>query len=143
MASGHRIPRAAFAQAWNNPDLTTDDIAAMFGVHRSSISIMGPCRGLAPRKIGAKPKHDREAFARLWLAGVTTAEIAMHMSMARNYPGVLARSIGLPARWRGWRGGITMADYLAIRLRNALAARAREEQAALINAEMVDGRRAA
>lgn len=53
---------AAFTAAWNNPDLTTDDIAAMFGVYRTSVSHMGQRRGLPPRKTGAKPKIDREPF---------------------------------------------------------------------------------
>ena len=69
---------AAFTAAWNNPDLTTDDIAAMFGVYRTSVSHMGQRRGLPPRKTGAKPKIDREPFVSLWLAGVSTLDIAKH-----------------------------------------------------------------
>lgn len=141
MTQGRRIPRAAFAEAWNNPDLTTDDIAAMFGVYRTSVSRMGRARGLPPRKTGSKPQIKREPFASMWMAGVSTAEIAKALGLSRNYTGVLARRMGLPNRQQGTRQVISMDDYRAAKLREALAARAAEEQAALRLAEMVDGRR--
>lgn len=141
MPQGRRINHAEFARAWNNPDLTTEDIAAMFGVYRTSVSTMGQRRGLPPRKCGAKPKIAREPFASLWMAGVAAAEIAAELGVSRNYTGVLARRFGLPNRPRGSRQVISMADYRALVLRQALAARAREEEAALRLAEMVDHRR--
>jgi hypothetical protein len=63
------------------------------------------------------------------------------MGISRNYTGVLARRFGLGNRPQGMRGTIGMADYRVLQLREALAARAREEQAAFALAEMVDGRR--
>lgn len=138
MAQGRRINHAAFAKAWHNPDLTTEDIAAMFGVYRTSVSTMGQRRGLPPRKCGAKPKLTREPFASLWLAGVGASDIAAALGVSRNYTGVLARRFGLPNRPQGARNVISMADYRALQLRTALAASAREEQAALVLSEMVD-----
>lgn len=141
MTQGRRISRAAFVEAWNNPDLTTEDIAAMFGVYRTSVSHMGQRRGLPPRKCGAKPKVQREPFASLWLAGVSTLDIAKAIGVSRNYTGVLARRFGLSNRPQGARDVISIEDFRALQLREAMAASAREEQAALALAEMVDGRR--
>ena len=139
MTQGRRIARAAFADAWNNPDLKTEDIAEMFGVYRTSVSHMGQRRGLPPRKGGPKAKIQREPFSSLWLAGVSTLEIAKELGVTRNYTGVLARRFGLPGRPQGNRDSISMADYRALQLRAALAASARETEAALRLAEMKDG----
>ena len=129
---------AAFTAAWNNPDLTTDDIAAMFGVYRTSVSHMGQRRGLPPRKTGAKPKIDREPFVSFWLAGVSTLDIAKHLGVSRNYTGVLARRFGLQGRPQGARKVISMDDYRAMQLRAAMAASARETLGHMAMAEMLD-----
>ncbi len=138
MTQGRRISRSAFVEAWNNPDLTTDDIAAMFGVYRTSVSHMGQRRGLPPRKTGAKPKIDREPFVSLWLAGVSTLDIAKHLGVSRNYTGVLARRFGLQGRPQGARKVISMDDYRAMQLRAAMAASARETLGHMAMAEMLD-----
>ena len=143
MAQGRRINNAAFAKAWNNPDLTTEDIAAQFGVYRTSVSTMGQRRGLPPRKCGAKPKISREPFATMWLAGVSAKDIAQALGVTRNYTGVLARRFGLPNRPQGHRATISLAEFHEMQLRAALAASARVEQEALRLAEMVDGLRRA
>jgi hypothetical protein len=142
MAQGRRISRAAFVDAWNNPDLTTDDIAAMFGVYRTSVSRMGQTRGLPPRKTGAKPRITREPFASLWLAGASTLDIARHLGVSRNYTGVLARRFGLQGRPHGARTVISMDDCRALQLREAMAASARETLGHMACAEMLDDRRA-
>lgn len=130
MPQGRPISNAAFAKAWHNPDLTTDDIAAMFGVYRTSVSEMGRRRGLPPRKIGAKPKLSREPFTTLWLAGVSALDIAKALGITRNHTGTYAKRFGLPPRRRGSRDTISLEDYRANRLRLAMAATAAQEQAA-------------
>lgn len=136
-----KINRRVFEAMWFDPTVTTDEIAARFGLYRTSVTPLGYRLGLPPRKTGAKPKVCRDTFCALWLAHVSTAEIARHLGISRNYTGVLARRFGLGNRPQGMRGTISMADYRVLQLREALAARAREEQAALRMAEMVDGRR--
>lgn len=138
MTQGRRISRAAFVEAWNNPDLTTEDIAAMFGVYRTSVSHMGQRRGLPPRKCGAKPKVQREPFASLWLAGVSTLDIAKAIGVSRNYTGVLARRFGLSNRPQGARDVISIEDFRALQLREAMAASARETLGHMACAEMLD-----
>jgi hypothetical protein len=138
VTQGRRISRSAFVEAWNNPDLTTEDIAAMFGVYRTSVSHMGQRRGLPPRKTGAKPKIDREPFVSLWLAGVSTLDIAKHLGVSRNYTGVLARRFGLQGRPQGARKVISVDDYRAMQLRAAMAASARETLGHMAMAEMLD-----
>jgi len=137
---GHaRLSRSAFIAMWNDPAATTDEIAERFGLYRTSVTPLGYRMGLPPRKTGAKPKVCRATFTALWLAKVSTIEISRAMGIGRNYAGVLAQRFGLAKRPQGMRGSITMADYRALQLREALAAKAREEQAALRLCEMVDG----
>ena len=139
MSGQLRISRAAFVAMWNDPTVTTDEIAARFGMHRSSVTPYGQRLKLPPRKGGAKPKVCREAFTALWLAKVGTAEIARSLGVSRNYTGLLARSYGLPPRRQGARDNISLEDYRQLQLREALAVSARETEAALILSEMVDG----
>lgn len=130
MPQGRCINNAAFAKAWNNPDLTTDDIAAMFGVYRTSVSTMGQRRGLPPRKTGAKPKLAAEPFTSMWLAGVSAQQIADTLGITRNHTGTYARRLGLPKRQQGTRKVISVADFWAERMREAMAKTARDEERA-------------
>lgn len=133
-----RIPRAAFVAMWNDQTVTTDQIAARFGMHRSTVSTYGQRIGLPPRKTGAKVKVCEATFAALWHASVATSEIAAAMGMCRTHTTYLARRLGLPKR-QGKRQVISLADYRAGLLREAMAASARETKAALLLSEMVDG----
>ena len=135
-----RVSRAAFAAMWNDPAKTTDQIAAAFGMHRSTVAPTGQRLGLPTRKTGTKPIIGPEPFTSLWMAGVAAAEIAREIGVTRNYTCVLAQRFGLPKRQRGARNVITISDYRALQLRAALAASASETAAAMRDAEMVDGR---
>lgn len=137
-----RFSRAAFEAMWFDDNLTTDQIAARIGVARTSVSVLGRRMGLPARKTGAKRKVDAVLFTALWNARVSTAEICKAMRLGgRNYPGVIAQSLGLPKRPQGMRGTITWDDYRAMQLRETMAASARETRQALILCEMLDGYR--
>lgn len=127
-----RFNNAAFVAAWQNPALTTDEIAAMFGVRRSSVSRMGQVRGLPPRKAGPKPTYDAARFKALWLAGVAASDIAADLGISRNYTTVLAKHLGLQKRPQGGWKPVSLADYRAAQLLEAMAAAARVEQAAAL-----------
>lgn len=134
-----RISLRAFSDAWHDATLTTDDIAAKFSLHRSSVSTVGQRLGLPPRKLGPKPKIPREPFATWWQAGVASDDIAAALGISRNYTTVLARRLGLPNRPQGSRPKMTMAEYRAEHLRQAMAADARKCRVQFEAAEMVDG----
>lgn len=125
-----RISRAAFIAMWNDPTLTTTEIAAKFGIHRSSVTPYGQRLGLPRRKDGAKRKVCVKTFTALWLAGVTTADIAVALHMSQNYTGTLAANLGLPQRRKGTRDVCSLDDYRASQMRAAMADTARREQAA-------------
>ena len=127
-----RIPRAAFVAMWNDPTVTTDEIAARFTMHRSSVSTYGQRIGLPPRKTGAKRTVCEATFTALWCASVATKDIAAAMGMSRTYTTYLARRLGLPKR-QGFRQVISLADYRAAQLREAMAATAKVEQAAALS----------
>lgn len=126
-----RIPRAAFVAMWNDPAVTTDQIAARFGMHRSTVSPYGQRIGLPPRKTGAKRQICEKTFTALWLAGVATTDIARALQFHRTHSTYLARRLGLPKR-QGFRKVISLDDYRTAQLREAMAATAKAEQAAAL-----------
>jgi hypothetical protein len=135
-----RIPRAAFIAMWNDPTVTTDQIATRFKMHRSSVSDYGQRIGLPPRKRGAKRTVCEATFTALWRADVATTDIAAALGMSRTYTTYLARRLGLPKR-QGFRKVISIADYRAAQLREAMAASATADLAAWEEAGMVHGYR--
>lgn len=135
-----RVPRSEFAAVWNDPTVTTDQIAARFGMHRSYVSEYGRKIGLPPRKTGTKPKICEATFTRMWMAGIATRDMALALGMCRTHSTYMARRLGLPKRQR-FSKSISLDDYRAAQLREAMAASAKETHAALRLAEMVDGQR--
>lgn len=143
---GQQVSLAEFRRMWFDPTLTLDDIGRILGICNRAVWQRARHRGMPDRtsifKPGPKPTLDAAAEA-MWRACVRAEDIAaaygtrvstVHMHVNRN--GVKrARVVSR------WNPGITLADYRVLQLREALAASAREEQAALRNAEMVDGRR--
>ena len=80
------------------------------------------------------------AFVRAaWMAGVAVGEICKAAGIVPDTLYARLESLGLERRGPGTRPKMTLVDFRAEQLRQALAARAREEQSALWNAEMVDG----
>lgn len=133
--------RAAFTEAWLNPALTRAEIAAQFDM--SDIHTWRVARrfGLPARKMGPPPKDLPEEFIRAaWLAGVSAGEICRAAGIVSDTIYARLDALGLQRRGPGARPKMSLADFRAVQLREALAARAREEQAALWNADMVDGR---
>jgi hypothetical protein len=129
----------AFADAWINPDVTRDQIAARFGMSNLHTWRVAKRLGLPPRRIGPRIKAVPEAFIRAaWLAGVGSHEIAARAGICPDTLFHRAKAMGLPLRGSGVRPKMTLMEFDAIALRERLAAAARVERAALINAEMAD-----
>lgn len=120
---------------------TIRQIAARLNMEMQGVRKHARRMGLPPRKGGRRASVQWPAdFAAMWLANVGAPEIAERLGCHATMISRKARKMGLPDRRATRWNIITIADYRALQLRNALAARAREEQAALRNAEMVDGR---
>lgn len=136
-----RVSRAAFERMWLDPTVTTDQIAARFGIHRSTVTPVGKRFGLPPRKQGSKRHAIPAGFADMWAAGVRGADIAAHYGYSRNYLARVASNAGLPPRKQGGHYLMRLDDYLQVKMALSMARSARIEQAALINAEMVDDKR--
>jgi hypothetical protein len=129
----------AFAEAWGNPDLTRDQIAASFGMSNLHTWRVAKRLGLPPRQIGPRPKAVPEAFIRAaWLAGVGSHEIAARAGISPDTLFVRAKAMGLALRGSGVKPKMTLMEFDEISLRERLAASAAETRAALINAEMAD-----
>lgn len=146
---GKQVTVAEFRRMWYDPNLTVADIGRILGICDRSVWQRARHRGMPDRttiiKPGPKPILDAAAEA-MWRACVRAEDIAeiygtsvstVHMHVHRNK----VKRSRLVTRWNP---PISIADYRALQLREAMAATAREEEAALRLAEMVDGfRRAA
>lgn len=137
--------RAAFTAAWNDPTLSREDIARRFDMSNMHTWRVARRFGLPPRLKGPRLKKLPDAMIRkAWLAGVSVAEICEAAGIVCDTLYARLDRLGLHRRGPGARPKMTMADFRAMQLREAMAATAREEEAALRLAEMVDGfRRAA
>jgi len=139
---------AAFARLWNNHDIPTNRIAAAMGITRQAVSWrahrMGlPCRG----KLRVK-KHKPGLLTELWLAGVSSKEIAAHFGMASHSSAIkAAKDLGLPHRERGpaghmnggWKANLPIAEFWDQRAAAAMAEAAAETREAMKRRRMVDG----
>lgn len=146
---GMTVTIAEFRRMWFDPTLTLDDIGRILGICNRAVWQRAKHRGMPPRpsiiKPGPAPILDAEAEA-MWRSCVRVEDIAAAYgtSVSTVHMHVHRRSVKRDRVVSRWHPGITLADYRTIQLRVAMAASAREEQAALRLAEMVDGiRRAA
>lgn len=141
--SGKRISDAEFRRLWADLSITVAEIGERLGIGQTAVSSRARTRKLPPRpaRNGVTPVCNPAVLTRLWLADVPILEIAGALGCDEKTVRNTRRRLGLPERGPGKRKtAVSLSDYRALQLRNALAARAREEQAALRNAEMVDGR---
>jgi hypothetical protein len=142
---GALMSEAAFARLWSDPAVHVADIARTLGITRQAVAIRARVRGLPPRKGARKAVRDRVEdrcpdFAALWTAGVGLVAMMEHLGCCHTAILKAAARLGLPKRRLTRWNALTMADYRATLLRDAMAASARETRAAMKLAEMVDGR---
>ena len=146
-----RFNVAVFAALWQNHAVPTQRIADAMGITRQGASWHARRMGLPSRAKVRRRLVEPELLAEMWLAGVSSREIAAHFGMAHHSCAVTAaKNLGLPRRKRGpsgtmnggWLPTITAAQFLSDKAQGILGARmaeaARVEQAAMINAEMAD-----
>jgi len=114
------ITRELLEPIWSRRDIAIKDIAARLGVTRQAICSKAKTFGL-PSRAGNQIKYGSDdIFRRLWLAGVSTNEIAAALGYShKSAVGVRSKAMGLPARTRmssdggpgGWPRALTMAQY--------------------------------
>jgi hypothetical protein len=145
--TARKINEEVFKLLWADLNIKTERIAQAMGVTRQAVQWRAKHMGLPSREKNRAMKHDPKLLAEMWDAGVSSAAIAAHFGMAdHTSASQAARKMGLRPRVRGpsgyrnggWLPTITVEEFTQIRLAKAMAAAARSEQAAMINAEMVD-----
>ena len=141
--TGKRVSEAEFRRMWEDLSMSVAEIGERLGICQTAVSSRAATRGLPARpKRGGKPVLDPDALRRLWLARVGISDIAEALGCDAKTVRNTRKRLGLPARNPGrWKETVALDDYRADQLRRAMAASAREEQAALVLSEMVDGRR--
>lgn len=122
----------ALAPLWARHDITTARIAEALGVSRQALSAKAKTLGLPSRAKVRKRLCDDETFARMWRAGVNTADMARHFGYShRSCIGIRAELLGLPRRTRGQNtgniGGWVQTISLDKFLEQELAAKMKDE----------------
>lgn len=141
---GKIMAEATFARMWGDPAIPINAIAAMLGVSRQAVSIRAKTRGLPPR-LGSgttarnRIEDDNPELAVLWRANVALADIAAHFGCSHTAVIKAAARLDLPKRSRSRWHKITLADFRAEQLRQAMAADAEKCRIQFKAAEMVDG----
>lgn len=131
---GKRVSEAEFRRMWMNPDMPVQVIAERLGVTVSAVGCRARIRKLPPRPggKGSGRKLEPALFREMWDANVKPSHIAAFFKVHIENVTKRARLWDFPPRDCTRWNSITMAEFI---LRRA----ARAEQAALWNAEMVDG----
>ncbi|MBR9839918.1 MAG: hypothetical protein GYB50_18760 [Rhodobacteraceae bacterium] len=140
------ITREALEPLWSRHDIPTAKIAAALGVSRQALSQKARVLGLPSRARNQAPnqKLSDAEFRKLWLAGVSTRDIAK--AGGYSHPNAVchrADVLGLPRRQReagagrrngrgqyGWVGTISMSQFLEHQLGEQMAEMGAPSQAA-------------
>lgn len=104
---GKRISTKALADLWNNPDVTVNQIGEMLGgITSNAVRCRALARGL-PTRFDAKvhasaarkiQKAQEPLFRAMYLASVSTAEIAHHFGIWHTSVARVAKRLGIPNR---------------------------------------------
>lgn len=145
-----QINEQAFAALWNNYAVPIERIAGAMGLSHSGVRWHARRIGLPLRPRGNRPKYDPSLLAKLWMAGVSSAEIANHFGLKnRSCVGAAAHKLGLPKREKGGRSGrrnggwkrcTPMSEVIDQMAAEAMGISAAETQSVLIKKKMVDHR---
>lgn len=143
MPAAVRISRARFTEMWLG-HVHGDAIAAAFGIDRSTVTKFAKRFGL-PLRTQRKcarwviPFDRSDEFAAMWRAWVKTDEIARHFGCNCKTVENHAKRLGLPAKGRGNpERFLSLADFRALQLREAMARSAAETRAQMKLADMID-----
>ena len=140
--TGKRVSEAEFRRMWADLSLSQAEIGRRLGISGEAVRFRAASRDLPPRP-PQRPfarQFDHERIVRLYLAGMSADAVAKRVGCSRAVVKAAVIRAGHQMRSRNMPGRPKPDDLL----REAMAASAREEQAALRLAEMVDGiRRAA
>lgn len=141
---GRKVTVAEFRRMWYDPKLTLDDIGRILGICSRSVYQRAKHRGMPPRpsiiKPGPPPVLD-EAAEEMWRAGVKAEDIAAAYgtSVSTVHMHVHRRKVKRSRQISRWHPPISIDDYRQEQLRSAMAASARETEAALDVCKMRDG----
>jgi hypothetical protein len=130
-----RVAPAELARLWSDRSMTRAQIAARVGLSERALTVRVRRQGLALRGHNTKQPSitDADLFAEMWAAGVGSADIASFFDVGRRTVINTRDRLGLAPRSSGVRPQATVLSFF-------MARTAREEQAQLCLAEMVEER---
>lgn len=141
---GRHVSMAEFRRLWGDKSMTLAQIGQQLGISQVAVSERARTRGLShTRPMGPAPAiSDDTLFRDMWATGVVVADMARHFGVHQRSIRNHVTRLGLPKRGNyGW-ASISLADFLADRLRAQIDAAATETMAAMRLSEMVDRPRA-
>lgn len=135
--TGKRVSEAEFRRMWADQTLSQAEIGRRLGISGSAVRSRAATRGLPPRPDDRHfaRQFDHERIVRLYLAGFSAESVSARIGCSLSVVRHAVIRAGHKMRSRNMAGRPKVDDIL----RAAMAASAREEQAALRLAEMVDG----
>lgn len=141
---GKRISRTEFARLWLDPKVTVAGIAAQLEISKSAVLCRAAARKL-PKRMEAgviiRPRKITDPeFPAMYQARVRTCDLCALYDVSHPMLNRTAKRLGIPKRnLKNGGGSITLEEYRAMKLREAMAATARDERSRWGLAGMIDG----
>ena len=134
---GKSISISEFRRMWNDKTMTQRDIAKELGITTKSVFNRARARGLQSRHINRRCGLDAEAKA-MWDAGVTAKDIAAEYGLGVPTVYQYFRKLRGSKSGRVRRKIISIEDYRALQLAEAMAQSADETKAEMRKRNLED-----
>lgn len=137
-----RIAPAVFRAAWLDRSRLLSELSVEFGLSERALRERAKAMGLPVRaSLGRELAIDGDRaalFVMLWNAGACGPDLARHFKVSLRCVANTRERLGLDPRQNGWKPTTTVSAIMEERLGRLMLRNARIEQAAMINAELVD-----
>ena len=137
-----RIAPAVLRAAWLDRTRFLSELSVEFGLSPRALRERAKAMGLPAREpLGREPaiKGEREVlFVTLWKAGAGAPDLMRHFKVSLRCVSATRARLGLEPRRNGWKPTTTINAIMEERLAALMSRHARIEQAAFINADLVD-----
>lgn len=111
---------------WADASATRYTLPALAGCSYDTLRRRARALGLGPRKTGGRLRFNRRLVRLMWLAGVSSYEIASAVECGQSSIIRAAQAMALPPRGPGFLVRLSLTEFCEVRLRIEMAGSAQQ-----------------